>query len=91
VLGQCPQELSVLRSKHGEPAATETVHVAAIVAIDIKVRKADITIQKLFQRYRGVCIQYVPAEYFLAVLLIVQDVKDVPATLMDLISATSAP
>lgn len=75
-----PPESIVLPLKPGELAATATVLVVAIDAIDTKVRKVDITIPELFRRYQAVFTPYVQAVYFPVVVLSATVVKAAPVT-----------
>jgi hypothetical protein len=75
----------VLLLKHGVLAAMATEHVLATDVIDTKAHRADITIPERFQLFLAVYTLYVQEEYFLAVLLIVQDVRDALAMSTDLI------
>ena len=62
-----------------------TEHVRVTDVITIKVLAAGIIILKQFLPHQDVSTQFVPLEYFHAVVKSVQRVLDVPATLTDLI------
>lgn len=66
--------------KPGVQAATATVLVVAIDAIDTKVRKVDITIPELFRQYQAVFTPYVQAVYFPVVVESATVVKAAPVT-----------